>query len=302
MTLVAGILVVLATVCLALRGYRRGAAAVLRGWLPRFSALAGLYLTAWLAWWATGSPAVTCLVGGAAAILVFGVAALALRPSRRRAGEQLQPGDDAPAPGVQPSFLNRLAGCALGVLHAEICCLGLACLGSTVVFGVSVSRVREPGIDSAAPPPEWVEGLGDACRAVADISDVGLLRRLPLLKEYGSEILPLIVILSAPREKLARVAEKRNLMRFLDTPAVQAALLDAEYCSLLKQARRGELSALRSLLGSPVTRKLVSCPEIREFAKTVTPSELLEDMEEGGAPFTPATTTTCDDRRLSAGD
>ncbi|MHC5057304.1 MAG: hypothetical protein ACYTKD_21735 [Planctomycetota bacterium] len=302
MTLVAGILVFLAAAYLARRGYQRGAAAVLRGWLPRFSALAGLYLTAWLTWWATGSLTVTCLLGGAAAILVFGVAALALRPSRRRAEERRQPGDDPPMPGVQPSFLSRLAGSALGVLHAEICCLGLACLGSTVVFGVSVSRVREPGIDSTAPPPEWVEGLGDACRTVADISDVGLLRRLPLLKEYGREVLPLIVILSAPREKLARVAEKRDLMRFADTPAVQAALRDVEYCSLLRRARRGELSALRSLLGSPVTRELVSCPEIREFARTVTPSELLGDMEEGDTPFTTATAAACDDRRLSAGD
>ena len=300
MTLVAGILVILVTACLALRGYRRGAAAVLRGWLPRFSALAGLYLTAWLAWRATGSVTATCLLAGAVAVSVFGVAAFALRRSRRRDGEGPSPDDDPQAPGVRPSLVSRLAGCALGVLHAEVFCFGLACLGSTVVFGVSASRVREPGIDSTAPPPEWVESLGDVCRTVADISDVGLLRRLPLLKEYGREVLPLIRILSAPPEKLARVAEKRNLMRFIDTPAVRAALLDAEYCALLKRARRGELSAVRSLLGSPVTRELVSCPEIREFAKTVTPSQLLEDMGEGDVPFAPATIIA--DRRLSAGD
>jgi hypothetical protein len=280
MTLVAGLLVALSTVWLAWRGYRRGAAAALRGWLPRLSAISGGYLAAWLAWSTTGSVAVTCLLASVAAALAYGAAALALWPRRRRAGESPPPDGGVPAADGRPRLLDRLAGAGLGVLHAEICCLALACLGSTVVFGMSLSKTPDAGTDAAAPLPRWAVGLGTACRTVAGISEIGLLRRIPLLTEYGREVLPLIAILNAPREKLARIAEKRDLMKFAEIPAMQEALLDREYFDLLERARRGELSALRDLSTSPVTRGLLACPEIREFAKTVTPSQLVKDMED----------------------
>ena len=53
------------------------------------------------------------------------------------------------------------------------------------------------------------------------------------------------------------------------------------------------------MLDSPITRELISCPEIREFARTVTPSDLVKDMEEAGSPLAPVAVVAPDDPRLS---
>jgi len=294
MTVLAGAIFALVTACLAWRGYRRGAKAVLRGWLARFSDLALMCLAGWLVWRSGGSPVATCLAGVAAGGLGLVSTVFVLRIHRSQ--QQNEETDES-----QPALLDRVAGGALGVIYAEACCLGLACLTGVLVFGMSASRptVDGPSVERAECTPEWVGRLGKVCRTVAEISDYGVLRRLPLLREYGSEIIPLVTILTAPREKLALIAEKRDLMRFADTAAVKAALDDAEYCSLLRRARQGELSVVRPLLDSPITRELISCPEIREFARTVTPSDLLEDMAGNEPAFAPVAIVAPDDLRLS---
>jgi len=294
MTVAAGAIFALITACLAWRGYRRGAKAVLRGWLARFSGLALMCLAGWLIWRSGGSLVTTCLAGVAAGALGFVSAVFILKIHRsRQVNEETHE--------AQPALLDHVAGGALGVIYAEACCLGLACLAGVFVFGMSASRpvIDGPAVERADCAPEWVKGLGKVCRTVADISDYGMLSRLPLLKEYGSEIVPLVTILTAPREKLALIAEKRNLMRFADTPAVKAALDDVEYCSLLSRARQGELSVMRPLLDSPITRELISCPELREFAATVTPSDLVKDMAEAESPLAPVAVVAPEDLRLS---
>jgi hypothetical protein len=289
MTYLVVALVVLFTASLAWRGYRRGAAASLRGWAPRISAVAGVYAAAWIAWSVAGSIVVSVLSGLAAGITLFGLTLVLMRRTAR-------PRDDGAvrdeAARERPSTIGRIAGAALGVLHAEICCIGLAAVGSTIVFGVSVSNLRPDDHRQPTQLPEWARYVGTACVTVADLSDVGLIRRIPLLKEYGREILPLIQILNAPRDKLELIAEKHDLMRFAEIPIVREALTDRTYGELIDRAKRGDITALRSLYASPMTKKLLACPEIRQFAEAMTPSQLAKGMEAGPQPAEPRTATS----------
>ena len=175
--------------------------------------------------------------------------------------------------------IDRVVGGMLGLLCASLICLAAACLGSTIVFNATVSREgASQSAEDPAPPPAWIDSLGEACLAATEISNEALIRHVPYLSEYGREMGCLVKILNSPRWKLQLIVHKRGLYEFMEIPEVQEALLDSEYRTLLTRSRRGDPAALYRLLESPITHELLTCPGIREFAARIRPSDLVEDM------------------------
>jgi len=268
---------------MAWRGWRRGGLRTLLGWLPLMAAGAVLIIGLWLAW-----VAITYFIALATVALVATVATLivcfwAIRSARRhsdRHGPQhfLH---HHPSSFRNPQFrlLNRLLGALLGLGSAAMLSLLLATVGSTIPLAYALAPNGAAG--ATAPTPRWVEGLGRACTAVADVASFGILDHVPRLGAYARELRALVRLLNAPRDKLQRLAERQGLAGLADLPEVQAALSDPAYLDLIDRAAHGSLPALKALTQSPTTRALLDAPQVRHFTSTLTPSLLARELDPG---------------------
>ncbi|MBM4040733.1 MAG: hypothetical protein FJ290_19690 [Planctomycetes bacterium] len=278
MTALAVTLVVLFTAWMAWRGYRRGAAGTLLGWLPFVAAGAVLVLGLWLAWVAITYFVLLATVALLAAVATLILCFWAIRSARRRAAPRA--GDSPPYGRFRSSLraLNRLLGAALGLLAASILSLSLALLGSTVSFAYSLASLRQSTPEAPAATPAWVGRLGRACAAAADVATFGVLDHVPRLGAYARELRALVTILNAPPDRLRRLAEKHGLTTLAGLPEVQAALNDQAYLDLVVRVAEGRLTAIKSLAAHPTTRALLASPHLRRLTATLTPSELARDL------------------------
>jgi len=297
---------------MAWRGYRRGALATLLGWLPTAAAVFILALTMRAAWSDLEHFTAVCLRGGAAAAAVYLAGIFLLRsrrplpchssscsfssssssssslpamkgdphvstPKRVWAWSPVDRSGDASRGHRELRRANRIAGAILGVFCAAILCLGLALLASAVTFSCSVAA--EPQAARPAPPPKWVSTVLRACGDLADIANFGVLSYVPAVCTYGQEVRALIHLLNAPREKLERLAQQHGLIKLVETPEVRNALVDDPYLALIARLGKGDLTVIPQLAQSPITRQVLACPKIRELARGLTPSRLLEELE-----------------------
>ena len=254
------------TVWMAWRGYRRGAVATLLAWLPALVSVCVLLPMAWVPWELPGYLLLVCAAGCTAA-LAYAATFLIVR--RRR-----------PEPSAgEPRRLtggNQIVGAALGTVYAAVLCLGLACVVSAVSFGLVLSAE-----DAAAPirPGGWRARAREACFQMADLAHLGVLRYVPVIRTASRELRALVVILNAPPKRLAVLAEKRGLTRLAELPAMKEALSDRHYLDLIAGVGRGDVSALPELARSPITRRILACPEIRRLTRLLRPSDLVRDLE-----------------------
>jgi len=279
MTIVAWLIISLIFTWLTWLGYRRGAVETLMGWIPILSTAVVLHLLFRFNELIPESLSYKIFVAVIVALFVFVISSLILKTIKNKKYPDCD--ELKPPPVTWPSRINHLLGASIGLLFSSLTCLLLACLGSTIVFGVSMEK--EPGEIAGVdppPPPAWVDNLKTVCTTMAEVSDSGGLSHIPRLNDYSHEIRSMVKILNAPKEKLELIVEKRKLLRFSDLPEVKNALSDSEYRNLLDRIRRGDILAIYSLYDNPLTEDLYSCPEIREFAKSVTPSELVLDLED----------------------
>ncbi len=181
-------LVVLFAAWMAWRGYRRGAAGTLLGWLPFLAAGVVLVLGLWLAWVAIAYFVLLATVALIAAVATLVLCFWVIRSARRRAA--LHPQDSPPSGRFRSSLrtLNSLLGAALGLLAASILSLSLALLGSTVPFAYSLAALRDGAPEAPAATPAWAARLGRACAAAADVATLGLLDHVPRLGAYTREL------------------------------------------------------------------------------------------------------------------
>jgi hypothetical protein len=219
--------------------------------------------------------ALLCWVGCIAAVAVFAGGSLALRLLQRRREARAAPHETRGWPGL----CDRGAGAALGLVYAAVLLLALACLASTVPFILGADAMPDD-LGSDTTPPEWVDALRRTCGAVADISHFGLLAHIPRMRAYSREVRALIVVLRAPKDRIEHVVHKRRLLELGELVEVQDALLDDEYMALIRRVAKGDVSALPDLVRSPVTRRVLQCPEMAHVAKGLTPSALAHDLEE----------------------
>lgn len=89
---------------------------------------------------------------------------------------------------------------------------------------------------------------------------------------------PVLSLLNASEERVRHLVDKRELMRFADEPAVAAALDDPSYNAWITRARDGDLAAFHALAESDRTRTILASPAVRDFARSVTPSLLVAEM------------------------
>jgi len=262
----------------AWRGFRRGAFTTFLGWLPTLGAVLVLLSAIRAAWSQPEHFGSVCALGGIAAAALFIASTLAVRRRLRSLKERR-----LAIPAVKSRNIRRLAdqlaGSALGVIHAALICLGIACLGSALSFTVSLRAEPAGRGEPTHPSPGWAGTLRAACGQVADIANFGVLQHIPGIRESSRELRALIIVLNAPPDKLRRVADKRGFTRLRHTPAVRKALNDEEYMNLIADIGKGDLAGLPRLAKSPITRELLRCPEIRALAANLKPSQLAADLE-----------------------
>jgi len=266
------------TLWMAWRGYRRGAARALLGWLPAFAAVVVLLVAARVAFQWPTHLALVSVAGVVAGIGMFVAVALVVRSKARAidARRSAAPADTRRSPW---RGADRVLGAVLGVVNAAALCLGVACVVSLALFAVSFAADPPPAADRPEPRPEWVGALGQTCSDLAHLADVGVLRHVPGLRTYGREVKALVTVLNAPRDQLDRLAEERSFADLVAVPAVQKALTDDEYLALVNEARDGNLSGLSRLARDPITTGLFECPEFRAVIKGLKPSLLAADLE-----------------------
>lgn len=279
MTVVTVALVIILGAWMSLRGYRRGAWAIVVGWMPVMLLITTACLAVFYRWTESGSFKAKLATIVAAALLLFTVGLGLFRSLRKRRDR------DGPSEPVAETWLthaNRLVGAFLGLICCMYSCLALSLVSGSVVFRVTMSREQEKTLTGTEPepPPKWVDGLKAVSNTLAGVSDAGLLRHIPRAREYSREIRALVTILNSPADKLRGVGEKRNLRSYAQIPEVKTALLDEEYKALVLRVQAGDLMALDSVARSPITKALLDCPEIRELARSMKPSDLVKDMEE----------------------
>jgi hypothetical protein len=76
-------------------------------------------------------------------------------------------------------------------------------------------------------------------------------------------------------------------MRFADILPVRAAMDDPAYVRLIDRARDGDMLAIGRLVHDRRTRAVLTCQQVRRFAASVTPSQLLEEMRDTDLPWRP---------------
>jgi len=285
MTGVVAPLAALITIGMAWRGYRRGAAATLVGWLPMIAAMAAFSLVAWCGTLWPERLVLLCAVGLAVAVGVFTAGRLTLR-ARRRGPAADGPSDKETAEEEDKRVqirrarmrrADRLAGAGLGVLYGAVLCLTLAGLGSMVSLAFSLPK---RGRDAAQAAQRRPLAFGRACGRLADLATDGLLTHIPLVGEVSRSFRALIVILNAPPEHLRYVAVKRGFPRLLKIPEVKDALADRHYLDLIRRTGRGNLFAFVRLGEHPLTRRLLASEELREFTEDLSLAELAKDIRE----------------------
>ena len=262
----------------AWRGFRRGAFSTFLGWLPTLAAVLVLLGSIRIAWSRPAYFDSVCVFGGIAAVALFIAGTLAVRRRLRSLKEQRLAGAEVESRSVR-RLADQLAGSALGVIHAALICLGIACIGSALSFAVSLSAEPAAHEEQAAQSTAWAETLRRACGQAADIANFAVLRHVPGIRNSSRELRALITVINAPEDKLRRVADQRGLTELQDIPVVRKALNDEEYMGLVDDIRKGNLAGLPRLAKSPITRELFECPEIRELAASLKPSQLAADLE-----------------------
>lgn len=276
------VIVILATVLgvwAAWRGFRRGAFGTFLGWLPTLAAVLVLLSAIRVAWSQPAYFDSVCVAGGIVAAALFIAGTLIVRRRLRLLKEQRLAG-----PAVKSRTIRRLAdqlaGSVLGVIHAALICLGIACIGSALSFAVSLPAEPAARGEQAGQSPGWAGALRRACGQAADIANFGILQHVPGIRESSRELRALITVLNAPQDKLRRVADKRGVTRLRDIPVIRKALKNEDYMGLVADIGKGNLSGLPRLAKSPITRELFECPEIRELAASLKPSQLVADLED----------------------
>lgn len=258
------------------RGYCRGFFATIAGWLPPLLALGAFLLVIWLQW---HSPTGTIVTEFIAAVVTYIGGVGTLRIGRRRLARHL-PTHSKIALRRWHWWCNHVAGALLGLLCATTTCLGFASLTSTLPFAYTIATQSDIEDEKAEETPYWVTKLGETCRTLAEVSDSVVLGNIPRLREYSQEMNALVTILNAPPEDLKRVAELHGFASLEHLPAVTTALEDKRYAELFLRLRNGDVTAVSKLVDSSITRDLLTCPEIRSFTRTVTPSSLARDLED----------------------
>lgn len=275
MTAATLLLAALFTVLMVRRGCRRGALATLVGWTPPALSVGAMALVVWCSTLPL-SVTIACAVIAAGVTLI--VSAFTTRTVRRRLATPCL--EHAPR-STSARWLRRgdsVAGGALALLCSAVTCLGIACLGSTLAFAFSVHTQDADKKMTADNPPHWITALRHSCRTLAEVSDLAVLQHVPRLGDYGREVRALVTILNAPPDRLDRLANKHGLQRLLDLPEVKAAIADEHYVGLYQRLREGNLAVVAELLDSPVTHQLVACPQLRDAARSLTPSKLAGEL------------------------
>ena len=269
--LVAGFAIALALL-LAWYGARRGALAMLLGWIPLVAAVLVLFVALRAAWTWPRHFTALALAGCVVAVAAYLAAVIIIRARRRRA--HTHPAvRKPPARGVL--CLDHAAGALLGILYAAFLCFALAITGSLLSFSVAVP----PG-QPARPGPAWQTSLRSACRNMADIANFGILDRLPGIGSSVEELRSLITILNAPSDQLQRAGRSLGLDSLVDIPEVRAAVLDDAYLALLDRVRAGDLTALPELAKNSNTVRLLECPGLRKLIKTLRPSTIARQLRD----------------------
>jgi len=261
------------------RGYCRGALLTIVSWLPPLVALGAFILVIWLQ---SQSPAGTIVNGFIAAVATYTSGVLAIRVVQLRLAPRLPP-----RPKDEPRswhwWSNHIAGAVLGLLCSTTACLGFASLTSTLPFAYTIATQSGFEDEKTEETPYWITKLGETCITLAEVSDSVVLGNVPRLREYSGEMNALVTILNAAPEDLRRVAELHGLGRLEQLPVVKTALEDKRYAELFLRLQDGDITAVSELADSSITRDLLTCPEIRSFTRTLTPSSLARDLEAPGS-------------------
>ncbi len=245
-------------------GYRRGVVATL-GRCLLAGAIGGLL----------------CLLGllpvgppGPHVLFACGVAGTAiLAVSLMWAGYRLARSEDRWA--AWPRRFDRVAGAGAGVLAAVFLCVVAASAGAVLLPPLDEQNGGTPRATGGTGPA----GVRRACEDIAGLVG-GRFRSLTgTVGDIPREVRALVLILNASRAEHARLAEKHDLVRLLDVPAVEAALDDAEYLALVDRCRGGDPRAIARVSSSPVTRRLARSPEVRDVLRSIRPSDLAADLE-----------------------
>ena len=257
------------------RGFRRGALSTFLGWLPTLGAVLILVSAIRAAWSHPAYFDFVCVSGGIAALGLFIAGTLAVRRRLRVLKERRLAASAEESRSIRRTA-DRFGGAALGIIHAALICLGIACIGSALSFTVSLGGERG---ERAGQSPSWAAAFRRACGQAADIANFGVLQYIPGIRESSREFRALIVVLNAPKEKLRLVADKHGIARLRHIPVIRKAASDDEYMALITDIAEGNRAGLRRLAKSPITRELLDCPEVRELASKLKPSQLAADIE-----------------------
>lgn len=258
------------------RGYRRGALDTVASWLP---SLATLLVLVTLFWREPEHLSRRLIVSAIAAAVVFVLATLAVRAVRARLQHDDFTDDEAAKTRRWHWWCNHIAGAGLGLLWSATICLGIACLISILPFALSVQASADQKSDQEE-MPLWVRSLSETARSLADVSERAVLGHVPRLREYGHEVRAVVTILNAPPDDLKLLASRHGISDLEKLPVVQRALKDQQYAEQFLQLKEGDVGVMSTLLDSSITRDLISCPEIRELTKTLTPSALANDLKQ----------------------
>ena len=258
------------------RGYRRGALDTVASWLP---SLATLLVLVALFWREPEHLSQRLAVSAIVAAAVFVLATLAVRTVRARFQREDHPDEEPVRTRRWHWWCNHIAGAGLGLLWSATICLGVACVISILPFALSVRASADQQADREE-TPLWVRSLSETARSLADVSERAVLGHVPRLREYGHEVRAVVTILNAPPEDLKLLAKRHGISDLEELPVVQRALKDQNYAEKFLQLKEGDVGVVSTLIDSSITRDLISCPEIRELTKTLTPSALADDLKQ----------------------
>lgn len=182
---------------------------------------------------------------------------------------------------------NGSLGAAIGVVSAALICIAVALLGASLTQKNKLARVVKSGETGAPPEQEAspvVTHIADACQALANISNRGVLQHLPYLDEYGREVAATVEILNADEAQMRWLYHRHAMGSLVDTETLTRAMDDKAYVDLLSAAARGNPAAIRELKTHPMTQEILGAPRVQEFVKTTRPSTLLAELDEWPGP------------------
>jgi hypothetical protein len=278
--LVAGVLGAL----MAWRGYRRGAGAVLLGWLPVLCGMAVFGAAMRIAWNVPDHVAAIGLLAVLGALLAYAAIRKAVRPLRLK----LHHRDEAAWRPSWRSLPDRLAGAALGLVHSSALCLSgalLVSLGSFVVAArcPAASRPQAEAHDTGRAGKRTESALlawfRKSSHDVAEVATRSTLGHIPHVAGCAGEVKALIAILNASPQDHDRLVCELDLERLVNLPPVKRAAADDDYLDLIDRLRIGHVTALYRLARHRRTEELMACPEVRDLARRLKPSALARLLE-----------------------